>query len=146
MDMLDLRALSLVGVVAGLRTDARTDRGWLRVGWGSVSVSVAIAGSMSNEFHVLLITFAGRFGGWAIGGGLCSKARLLLVGSAFVEDEGSGRGDECAWRVGYCGMDNECSGRVWGEETDIPTLGEAPGFGRWRTGLRSGMHGCLSWG
>lgn len=83
MDMLDLRPLSFVrggdwavvgggqwtvvkgGVVAGLRADTRTDRGWLGTWWqvGSVvgnSVSVAITGSMPNEFHVLLM---GRFCG-----------------------------------------------------------------------------------
>ena len=93
-------------VVARLRTDTRADSGRL----GRIRPIVggnAVAGSLADKLHVLLVTFAGWLCEWAIGG-LCDKPGLLFVCSALVENQSSGRGNELAWGVG-CGRVNTSS-------------------------------------
>ena len=58
-------------------------------GWEGYGLSLggnAVAGSLTDKLHVLLVTFAGWFCEWATGG-LCDKPGLLFVCSALVESQ-----------------------------------------------------------
>ena len=87
--------------------DPAADRHWTDGGWLGRIRPIVVAGSLADEFQVLLVTFAGWFCEWAIGN-QCDKAGLLFVCSALVENQSSGRGDELAWGVG-CGRVNTSS-------------------------------------